>query len=617
MKKQISAFFILLLMSIYLLSGCESPKINQKKQEQKTMGRYTERDVDTPSGGSWQKMFALKDGGYALYEEGKSPVLITADGSVRQVSNLWRNTAGITVETNCAVSMDGDMVLAYLPILSEKEYEELGDKIAPNAYLYVDSSGDKRALQPYGEGFSEDMWPDNMAFAPDGWLYISDSYGKVFRMNTESGEMYFLFQAENSIQEFCFYENIMLALDNAKAWLYDMSEEELLEGNPILDEFVVSHQSNGKSIALAVGREDGNVLYLGCSTGLYRYVWDGSLIEQMADGQLLPFGDSSLKLQSMQCLEKEEFRVFFQTNHMVELYFDETLPAKPDRTLHVYSLEENQRIRYASQLFQKEHADVFVRYETGIDGDNAVSREDAQRKLNTELLAGDGPDLMVLDGLDIEQYASKGVLKELDDVLRPYIEDKLLFENMVEGMRMTEDKAVYALPMTVWLPCWLSERKYLEGQENLWDIVDGLKKAREEHPTGALLALRSEEDLLKELIFTSLPAWTKEDGSLDTEMLQDFFEAALCLWELNAQGMTEEDWKLLQTELSEKEGYRYPSFMCAAASGIFERWGDEHIWVQLGHIYNPGHCLSSLHFYSNTSMKEWMKADKGNGELLV
>lgn len=512
-KRDWACVLFILLMSIVLCCI-----VWGKSNEKQALGRYAQREVVLPKGGGiYEKMFPLSDGGYALYAEGNSQVLVAEDGTVKMVNGLWRNSLNINVEYDCAVSMDGDMLLAYIPILSEEEYEEEKTSVSLS-YVYVNTSGDKYTLEPYGEGFSEDMELSGMAFAPDGKLYIGYYSGQVFCMDTETGEMHFLFQAGGRISEFCFFDDSMIVLDESKAWLYDTVKNTLLEENAVLNEFVASHQADAqtsrqlgnKPIVLAVGGENENILYLGCRTGLYRYIWGGSLIEQMADGQLLSFADNSLALQSMQVLENEEFRVFFKSNHMVELYFDETLPIKPEHTLHVYSLEENERIRYAAQLFQKENPTVLVKYETGMDGDNAVSREDAQRKLNTELLAGDGPDLLVMDGLDVEQYAGKGVLRKLDDILAPYMEDKLVYENIVNSMRMTEEGAVYALPMTVWVPAWVSGREYLEGEKSLWDIVAALEKIREEHPENVLLAIRNEEDLMKKLIFTSLPAWTKE-----------------------------------------------------------------------------------------------------------
>ena len=321
----------------------------------------------------------------------------------------------------------------------------------------------------------------------------------------------------------------------------------------------------------------------------------GSVIEQIADGRMVSLGDSQYTPKALQVLENEEFRVYFSGNHMVEMYYDETLPAKPEKELVIFSLEENGRIRYAGQLFQKEHPEVLVKYETGMDGDNAVSKEDALKNLNTKLLAGEAPDIIILDGMDIEQYAGKGVLKELDGFLSPYKEEEALYWNIVEGMRMTEDGKIYSVPMSVYLPLWLSEKKYLDGEDGLADIVAGMERAREEHPEGPLLYTPYGEDLLNQLIPVCLPAWTREDGSLDTGKIEEFYQAALTLWELDCAGLegdAREKWQqgILQYHAPDEQD------MVRVTDGQYiDYWGIGANWAQFGVLDNMVFGMSSIH----------------------
>ena len=48
-------------------------------------------------------------------------------------------------------------------------------------------------------------------------------------------------------------------------------------------------------------------------------------------------------------------------------------------------------------MFRKSHPDVYVKQEIGLSGDYGMTKEDAVRNLNTSLLAGEGPDLLLLD----------------------------------------------------------------------------------------------------------------------------------------------------------------------------------------------------------------------------
>ncbi|MDE5716911.1 MAG: extracellular solute-binding protein, partial [Lachnospiraceae bacterium] len=397
-------------------------------------------------------------------------------------------------------------------------------------YYYVSGEGDQCPLELFGADYQKATNLETFSFAPDGRVYAaSDSC--VYRIHVESGETESLFATASQVREFAFVGSTMLALDGEKAYLYDMAGEKLLSDNSVLNEFVKSHQS-GRIVLAAertadAGQEGGSeVLYLACRTGLYRYVWGGSVIEQIADGQMTALGDSQYNPYALQILEDGQFRVYFSGNYMVEMYYDETLPMKPSKELTVYSLEENGRIRYAGRLFQKEHPDVLVRYETGMDGDSAVSKEDALKNLNTRILAGDVPDVMILDDMDMEQYADKGMLRELDDFLAPYREEDILYGNIVDGMRMTEKNRVYGVPMTVELPLYYGEKKYVEDMQGLEGIVAGAEAARKEHEDGPLIDTPYQSNLFDLLIPLCLPAWTNGDGSLNTGSLEEFYQKA-------------------------------------------------------------------------------------------
>lgn len=572
-RRQLIYAVMLAVLALCLCTGCGK---QEETAPEPAMGRYAERELELPGIG-YSEAYLMADGSYVLGGEEKDVQIVQADGEVKTVNGLWRGNTNVSVETVRAVSPAGGMVLGYFPVLSAKEYEELPDEeLFEYSYLYIDERGNKQPLTPSGEGYKEGTNLEYFAFSPDGKLYASDAEGALFYVDIESGAVSFLFQADGQITEVGFIGNTLVALDTSRAWLYDLENGKLLKANEVLDEFVATHQVNGKSIVLSSGGEDEEILYLGCRTGLYQYVWGGALVEQIADGQLLSFGNSYYSLVAMQALEEGGFRVFFGPDRLVDLYYDETLPSVPDQTLNVYSLEEDARIRYAAQLFQKKHPEVLVRYETGMDGDNAVDKEDALKNLNTKLLAGEVPDILVLDGMDIEQYAEKGVLKKLDELLKPYLEEHLLFENIVEGMRMTDEDGVYALPLTVQIPSWIGERSYMEGENGLTDIVSAFEKARADHPQGALLPVCSEEDLVKKMVFTSLPAWVDENGGLAEEKAAEFFEAVKQIWELNAGGMTEEEWNLLRKYYAQWD-------MLDPNLGDLA-WENERIWIDMARI---------------------------------
>lgn len=605
MKKKVRVLlFIMVCVMCAAFSGCGG-----SQEEEIPMGRYADREVKLPPG-TFDYMHPCPDGSYYLYGLDTELTYVDAQGGSKAKDRGWEKNANIHVKYEVGVADNGAAVFAYAPRFWNDEELEARWLSGDFCYLYfyVDEKGEKHALEPHGEGYQKGTNLNTFAFSPEGELYAASDHA-VYRVNVETGEVESLFATEKQVKSMVFTGDVMLAADDGKAYFYDRAEGKLLDGNGALDVFLSSHSTGGLVMALG-DRENEQILYMGCRTGLYRYIWGGSVIEQIADGQMTALGDTQRSPRALQVLDNGAFRVMFSGNYMVEMYYDETLPARPAKELTVYSLEENGWIRYAGQLFQKEHPDVLVRYETGMDGDNAVSREDALRNLNTRLLAGDVPDVIVMDQMDIEQYADKGVLRELDGILQPYLDDGILYQNIVEGMRMTEKNKIYSVPMMVYLPLWLGEKMYLDGEDSLEDIVAGMEKARQKHPEGAILYTLYPKDVLLQTMPVCLPAWTGEDGSLDVEKLTAYYQAVRRMWEIDCAGFDDagrETWQKNNMEWYAPENMDMADIGFNFQYAVQQNFGET--WLQLGFLMTPQVGMTGIHVTKANMAADWQEKE--------
>lgn len=591
-----------------VFSGCGGGK-----EEEIPMGRYADREVKLPGAG-YEYMHPCPDGSYYLYGLDTNLTFVDAQGESKEKDRSWEKNANVRVKHKVGVSDDGSYVFAYTPnFWNDEELEALwlkGD--VRYLYYYVDAKGERHVLEPQGEGYQKGTNLNIFAFSPEEELYAA-SESQMYRIDVESGGTDSLFATSGQVESIVFMDDVMLAADREEVYLYDRKEGKLLENNSILNEFIASHSTGGLVMALADKEdieENTQVLYFACRTGLYRYIWGGAVIEQIADGQMTALSDTQRDLLALQVLDNGEFRILFGGNYMVEMYYDETLPAKPSKELTVYSLEEIGWIRYAGQLFQKEHPDVLVRYETGMDGDNAISREDALKNLNTRLLVGDVPDVIVMDNMDIEQYADKGVLRELDGILQPYLDDGILYRNIVEGMRMTDEERIYSVPMMVYLPLWLGEEMYLEGEDSMEDIIAGMELARQKHPEGPILNTPYPRDVLLQTMPVCLPAWTKEDGSLDVESLTAYYQAVSRMWEIDSAGFDaagREAWQKNNTEFYEPNDIDMIDIGFNYQYSAQQNFGET--WMQLGFLLNPQIGASNVHVIKSNMAREWQEKE--------
>ena len=85
----------------------------------------------------------------------------------------------------------------------------------------------------------------------------------------------------------------------------------------------------------------------------------------------------------------------------------------PDKELTVYALEDSSEIRQVISAFQKEHDDIYVDLNIGCSGDDTVTVDDALRTLNSDIMAGEGPDVIILDGMPVDNYIDKGLLTDI------------------------------------------------------------------------------------------------------------------------------------------------------------------------------------------------------------
>ena len=77
-----------------------------------------------------------------------------------------------------------------------------------------------------------------------------------------------------------------------------------------------------------------------------------------------------------------------------------------------------QQIAY---MYQKQNPKTNVVVEVGMDSED-TEREDALKRLNSSLISGNGPDVVVLDGLPVEKYIENGILSESGSFIDEQIE---------------------------------------------------------------------------------------------------------------------------------------------------------------------------------------------------
>ncbi len=397
----------------------------------------------------------------------------------------------------------------------------------------------------------EELYPTHFWISDSGRFFMT-SYGENIYEVMEDGRSELFLTLEGSPQLVQFAGDLMIldGYDFQAPLLYDMEKKEYVVDQAFADfveENYADRQFNGGSwydLFLFSGEEE--TLYLAGKKGLHRHVIGQEETQQLIDGAISRLGSPKYGLVGMVMLETEEFLALFSGGKLIRFTFDPDVAAVPSERLKVYSLTESYDVRVAATAYQVQNPDVFVEYETGMEEGGAVTREDALKKLNTEIMAGQGPDVLMLDGLPVDSYVEKGLLDDLSGLVDELGDE--LFGNLIRAME--REGGIYGIPTQVQFPILLGKEEYISGMKDLSSIADGIEKLRRDNPGKDLLGTCSEKGIMKVFSPVSAPAWKGQDGEMDTEALSEFLTQMKRIYEAQTDGLGEKE---IERYLSDSE----------------------------------------------------------------
>lgn len=288
-------------------------------------------------------------------------------------------------------------------------------------------------------------------FGPDGAARYSAADGK--RLVNYPGTA---FQNTTAVYE---TKLLITSPDYSTMWLYDLDTGKQTEC-----------AFDNMDFATVPGL-DAEGLLLTTSGGIFRQAEGGSLWEKLVDGELTSLSIPNMTPEMTISDSDGGFCVFLSTNDGVEVMrytYSADTPTNPDTELTIAGLSDSSTIRQTIGEFQRRNSNVKVNYQVLLEEDSAATAEDVIRALNTELLAGRGPDLLVLDGLPVDSYIEKGVLADLTDQLRALVDDGLL-ENMTRAFEREGKR--YGIPARFTVPVMMGKKEDVARVLSLEDLA--------------------------------------------------------------------------------------------------------------------------------------------------
>lgn len=394
----------------------------------------------------------------------------------------------------------------------------------------------------------DESYPKQVAVLDDGGdgVFFVSTYRSVYKVQRD-GSYEKVVELDYNPQWIWVKDN-MLFMDSG-GWdemelpsVYDMDAGEYIE-DEVLWEFVAKNYKdrgyNGTDYAdmYLLPGEDGAV-YLAGKKGIHRHVIGGNMMEQIVDGNLSMLSNPSYAITDMMELEENVFLILFANSKLIRFTYDPDIPSVPENMMTVYSLREDENIRQVISLYQMEHPDVFVSYQVGMGEGDSVTREDAIKKLNTELMAGEGPDLLVMDDLPLDSYVDKGMLLDLTDYLAQYSAKEPLFDNVIEALK--RGGKAYVAPATFGIPKIVAKAEGAENMTDLPHVAEVVEKLREEYPGEDIIGISGGKGILKRFAATSAPRWVTAEGVIDRDMIGEYLEQCKRILDAQLDGLDNE-----------------------------------------------------------------------------
>ena len=481
-KKIIVTIFFMLLAGV--LSGCSGSKTTETEMETVNKGRYVEQEIELPEGEAVIGLVQNQDKQLELFtnaDQDEKPeykkYTLKSDGKWEAKNITWLsiikekylNNSGFDGSIEEIVLGQDGVYYALIRAYSSNESRN---------FIFCSSDGEKECKEveiPYLEesetdksGYILRTWISDMNVLSNGTMLLNDVDEGCFLMFSKKGENLGKLKIEGRNIAMDAGNNAFVEKNEITGIKTGSKEILVIDGETKAEKNTVKldQEESGSCVC----KLSNGTLLLADKRGIHRLNEGGTLWETVVDGELNTMNMPDTYIQAFFAKEGdiESYYILYGNgdggSSLLHYDFDEKIVSVPEEELTVYSLQENATIRQAVSLFQRKHQDVKVNYVVAMQEDETNSKEFI-KALNTELIAGNGADVLVLDGLPADSYKKQGVLKDISNLC----EDAGILSNVLEAYQV--EGSIYEIPTKITIPLILGKKEAVESAHSLSSII--------------------------------------------------------------------------------------------------------------------------------------------------
>lgn len=228
--------------------------------------------------------------------------------------------------------------------------------------------------------------------------------------------------------------------------------------------------------------EDGTLVVAG-GEGIFRYNAVTEKWDKLMEGTRTDFALTTCWCIGMAVkADGSVYALFRQEDggtRLVRHYYDPDAVDEVQVTLKLYTVWESTLLQQAAVMYHREHPEVLITVDyvyalSDRYSGKAPDYEQVFQSFNTMLMGSDAPDILVMDHLNVNSYAEKGLLLDIDDIIAPMEQSGELFSNMTAAYRQ-EDGKRYVVPLQFGFVMGVGRDISAENMKSLEALANYLK----------------------------------------------------------------------------------------------------------------------------------------------
>ncbi len=382
----------------------------------------------------------------------------------------------------------------------------------------------EKKLDILQEGFYNIQYKDNA-------VYGRTAKGTIKSYDYNTGELLLSFDNLNIFTNFmCIVNDTILAIGADDVETFDINSGELLETNSTLKEQLLEISTRNQDYYSHIAYNSSNgKLYFACLDGVYEFDLEKNTSRLVLSGQNHKFSKINSYLTNFTAVgETLLFISYVDIEHNCEvakyIYVPEGIESNvAAKEVVLYSVEKNSSIQDIVTSFNASQNEVYVAYNFGTSGQDAKTKIDAVNNLNVEIMAGNGPDLLLLDGLSADVYIERDLFCDVSNILK---QDKY-FKNITTPFRY--DNKIYALPIFFKLMGIHADKEIVNSMSSLETLTTAIIRKYENEDKKLVLDKWEERNYIDVLYHVYSQTLFNENGMIEQNKLENFYSQLMKL----------------------------------------------------------------------------------------